>query len=80
MMMLFAAGTGVLLENLIFLGTIAVTAPDWKLSQSVITNLLAQTLLGILTCPFIISFFRYLQKKIDVWFPERSVETSGDKG
>lgn len=73
----FAVGIGVLVENIIFISTVAVIAPDWEFPKTVVTNLISQMLLAVFTGPFIISFFKQMHIKLDLWSDEQSTRKNG---
>jgi rod shape-determining protein MreD len=65
-------GAGVLLENLIFSGTVAFLIPDAKFSITSANRVLIQFLSAFATGVFIVLLLNLTNKKLNTWIGERS--------
>jgi len=59
---------GVLIENLIFLGTLTILGPDQQISGNAARTVTIQVLWAIWTGPIFFVVLRYVQKRLDVAF------------
>ena len=60
--------TGVLIENLIFLGTLTVLGPDQQLAGNAAKTVTVQVLWAIWTGPLLLMIFRKMYNKLDLGF------------
>ena len=67
---------GILVENLIFMGTIFLTGNLPPLPSEDLIRLGFQILWAIVTGPFLVLFIRYLHSKWDAWILEMTSERS----
>ena len=63
--------SGVLLENFIFIGTMAIIAPEARFPANAANIVGVQVLWAIFTGPFALMTFDYTQKNWDRWFMGR---------
>ena len=56
---------GVLIENLIFIGTFAMLGSDLKLSAATVRTISIQMVWALITGPFFLVFFKYTQRGLD---------------
>ena len=61
-------GAGVLIENLIFLGTLTILGPDQQLAGNAAKTVTIQVLWAIWTGPLFFVILRNLQKRLDAGF------------
>ncbi|UCD78092.1 MAG: hypothetical protein JSW26_22190 [Desulfobacterales bacterium] len=59
---------GVLVENLIFLGTLTILGPDQQLAGNAAKNVTIQVLWAIWTGPIVLVIFRNMQNRLDLGF------------
>ena len=80
LLLLFVVAIGVLIENFIFIGTIAVLEPGTRLPSVASSTVSAQVLWAICTGPFFLMFFNYMHKRWNKWLNERFEERNGYSG
>ena len=61
---------GVLMENLIFIGTSAMFEQNSRISEAMVSTIIVQVLWAIFTGPLFLMFFNYSNRQWDRWFKE----------
>ena len=61
---------GVLMENLIFIGTSAMFEQGSRISEAMVSTVIVQVLWAIFTGPLFLMFFNYSHRQWDRWFKE----------
>ena len=69
-LLFIVSGAGVLIENLIFLGTMTVLSKNFQLPAGVVDSLGNQIVWGLLTGPVLIVSIRFLHGRFEKWFEE----------
>lgn len=69
-LILIVVAAGVLIENFIFLGSIAILGKGSPLPKEVLDNVGTQTLWAIVTGPVLLVLIRYLHKRFEEWLNE----------
>ena len=67
---------GVLMENLIFIGTNAIFEQSSRISEAAVSTIIVQVLWAIFTGPLFLMFFKYSHQQWDRWFKEIFVKKS----
>ncbi len=76
-LLLFVIVAGVLIENVILLGTVALLTPASYFSASVFKTVAIQILWAVCMGPFMISFYNYIYKGWDKRLDEPAGERNG---
>ncbi|MBW2568523.1 MAG: rod shape-determining protein MreD [Deltaproteobacteria bacterium] len=76
-LLLFVVIAGVLIENAILLGTVALLAPASHFHAPVFKTVVIQVLLAVCTGPFMILFYNYIYKGWDKRLDELAVKRNG---
>lgn len=66
----FVVAAGVLIENLIFIGTSAMFSQCSQISEAIVSTIIVQVLWAIFTGPLFLMFFNYSHRRWDRWFNE----------
>ena len=66
----FVVAAGVLMENLIFIGTSAMFEQSSRISEAIVSTIIVQVLWAIFTGPLFLMFFNYSHRRWDRWFKE----------
>lgn len=66
----FVVAVGVLMENLIFIGTSAMFEQSSRISEAMVSTIIVQVLWAIFTGPLFLMFFNYSHRRWDRWCNE----------
>ncbi len=75
----FVVAAGVLIQNLIFVGTIAMLRPGSWFSSIVIKTIAEQVLWAIITGPIFLILINYSHKRFDNWHSEMFSKKTGNR-
>ena len=70
LLMPFVVAAGVLMENLIFIGTSAMFEQSSRISEGMVSTIIVQVLWAIFTGPLFLMFFNYSHRRWDRWYKE----------
>jgi cell shape-determining protein MreD len=63
----FVVAAGVLMENLIFIGTSAMFEQSLRISETTVSTIMVQVLWAVFTGPLFLMFFNYSHRRWDQW-------------
>jgi hypothetical protein len=72
----FVVAAGVLMENLIFIGTSVMFEQSSRISEAIVSTIVIQVLWAIFTGPLFLMFFNYAHRHWDRWSKEILVKKS----
>ena len=72
----FVVAAGVLMENIIFIGTSAMFESGSRISEEVVNTVFIQVLWALFTGPFFLMFFNHSHRRWDHWFKEKFVNNN----
>jgi len=73
---LFIVAIGVLVENCIFIGIVAILGPTTQFSKTIIRTVSWQILWALFTGPIFLIILNYTHRRWDKWFKELFVESN----
>jgi len=77
LILLFVAAAGVLMQNLIFIGSLAIITQGSKFPESAVKIVSTQVLWAMITGPLFLTFFDFTHQRWDKWLDRLKAERDG---